>query len=108
MDINNPLPLQTEDLVVTATIQAANTISEALSLAFENCAEQGRPLSAVQQSDITSMFMFVFREYELKLRQHAEFSFALSTAFDSLSEDEKQDLVDKMMVPPDETEDEIS
>lgn len=57
------------EIAISATVQASATIAEALSLAFDNCMEEGRPLSFTQRMDIQHAFLFVFREYEDLLRK---------------------------------------
>lgn len=69
-----------EEIVISATVQSSATIAEALTLGFENCTAEECPLTFNQQMHIQQAALFIFREYEEKLRQHTKMIAAIHAA----------------------------
>ena len=97
MDVDNLFVMDQErmervlnEIVMSATIQASHTVSETLSLAFDNCTENGCALSYVQKDHITQAALYVFREFEGHMRHQVDMTMGLA----DLAENDPQFLRD--------------
>lgn len=65
-------------IVMNNVIEAFETVSEGLLIAFENCEAQDRPLSQIQQTDILQCVFFCMRTLEQEMKSSANFSLSLA------------------------------
>lgn len=73
------------EVALAATIQASMTVSEGISLAFDNCEQEKHPLTFSQKTHIQHALMFVFREYEELIRQQISMIVTLQSMATAIS-----------------------
>jgi len=83
-----------DQTITDATIQAMTSLSEGLLISFESLTGDGVPLTDTQQICIMQTMMFVFREYESKLRESADFLLMMTESLTNMDVDDLLDAID--------------
>lgn len=57
------------ETIMSATVEASKNMAEAMTLGFDNCKQEGSPLTFNQQLHMQQAAIFTFRDYEKTLRK---------------------------------------